>query len=200
MTVSLGKQDATGLFSIVRKDPMQMSFATQLIGFSTRQVLLGDKGFTLTESDSVAIADLDSTQVLSLRAQCQSDLVHLLRTASLPNSEPVVRGRQFVGRQECDLVEFLGLDGLRWRLAIARVSHRVLAADGLPDDEGHWIDHRVFSDFRLSGGYLLPFTEERSVNGERTAVYRCKLAAVNQETPAGLFHRPHVVHGQIVPD
>jgi zinc protease len=198
MTLFAGGQELQGNFSLVRQDPDRLSFATKLLRFENRQTLVGDKGWSLSLSDSASMADLDSTAVATLRATLHGDLVHLLRAAQSA-SDLAVRSKDMVGARICDVADFTTSDGLRARLYIDRVSHRVLCAESAPDEAGQWHDRRVYTDFRQVGGLWLPFNEERTVSGERVSVFATRVAAVNKVLGEDLFLKPEVLHGQLLP-
>jgi hypothetical protein len=99
----------------------------------------------------------------------------------------------------CDVADFTTSDGLRARLFIDRVTHRVICVESAPDDEGQWHDRRVYTDFRQVGGLWLPYTEERTVSGERVSVFATRIAAINKLLGEDLFRKPDVLHGQLMP-
>jgi zinc protease len=198
MTLFAGGQELQGNFSLVRQDPDRLSFATKLLRFENRQTLVGDKGWSLSLADTASMTDLDSTAVATLRATLRGDLVHLLRSAQSA-SDLAVRSKETVGARMCDVADFTTSDGLRARLFIDRVTHRVICVESAPDDEGQWHDRRVYTDFRQVGGLWLPYTEERTVSGERVSVFATRIAAINKPLGEDLFLKPDVLHGQLMP-
>ena len=198
MTLFAAGQNLQGSFSLVRVDPNRLSFATKLLQFENRQTLVGDKGWSFSRSDTASLVDVDSVAVATMQATLRGDLVHLLRS-SQSASDIALRGRETIGSRVCDQVDFTTAEGVRARFAIDRVSHRVLAVDTVPDEDGVWHDRRMFSDFRQVGGLWLPFSEERSVSGERVSLFATRMAAVNGPVPGSLFVRPEVLHGQVLP-
>ena len=198
MTLYAAGNDLQGSFSLVRVDPERLSFATKLLKFENRQTLVGDKGWSLSLNDSAVLAEVDTTAIATLRATLNGDIVHLLRAAQAA-TDVAARGRESIGGRNCDLVDFTSLDARRVRFAIDRLSHRILAVDTVPGDDGAWHDRRLYSDFRQVGGLVLPYAEDRFLSGERVSTFATRVAAINKPIPPDLFRRPRVVGGILLP-
>jgi zinc protease len=198
MGLDSGGQTLEGQFSLIRIDPARLSYSTKLMSFEVRQVLDGAKAWTLAQADSASLSDADSTGVSGLQAMLNGDLVHMLRAASNPASLAAQRGRETIAGKACELVDFTGLGGERFRLAIDGVTRRVIAVDAQLGADIRWHDRRLFSDFRTVAGLLLPWYEERFVDGERVTYFRNRGMTVNPVLDERLFRKPRVVRGQIL--
>lgn len=199
MMLYAGTQEFSGQFSLVRLDPDRLSFATRMLQFESRQVLVGDSAWTLAQSDTAALMEVDSAGVVTLKASLQGDLVHLLRAAASPNSRPARRGSEVVRGRTCDLVDFLGPNGSHWRFAIDAVTHRVLAIDGVLGNDLKWHERRLYAEFKPVSGLILPWVEERFAEGERVSRFTTTRASVNQEIDPALFRKPKVIRGMLFP-
>ncbi len=193
VTVMREGQSIPAQFSNVHIDPDRFSGANKVFNLESRQVMIGDHGWTIMSADSVTAAPLDSVGLLSVRAVFLSDVVHMLRAAAAPGARAALRGREVVGTRNCDLVDFEGPLG-RVRLVIDAVTHRVLAIDtGLAGDL-NWHSRRLLSDFRTVNGLLLPFTEDRFVDGQKDAHTLVRSAAVNKSIDMHLFNPPQALY------
>jgi len=199
MTMFAVGQALQGEYSLVRIDPSRLSFATRILKFESRQVLDGDRAWSLTQADTVSLVEADSNTVETLRGTLRSDLVHVLRAASLPGSGAARRGTGKIGVRACWFVDFTDASGRWQRLAIDAVTHRVLAIDAALGRDLEWHERCLLSVFQPVQGVLLPMTEERWLDGEKVSVFRARTAAINQGVPEGLFRRPNVQHGRLLP-
>lgn len=188
-----------GQFSLVRIDPSRMSFATRMLEFEVRQVLDGDSGWTLAQGDSATFTEADSSALVAMRAMLHGDLVHLLRAAAAPGALPALRGKDKIGDQACDLVDFIGPGGVRLRLALATVSRRVLAVDAALAADLKWHERRTFSNWKTVSGLLLPEIEQRYLDAERVTYQRARTILVNTKIGDALFQRPRISRGQVIP-
>ncbi|MFN8586949.1 MAG: pitrilysin family protein [Candidatus Eisenbacteria bacterium] len=191
-------QEYEGQFSHVRVDPDRMSLATRMLQFESRQVLVADSAWTLTQGDTAAILPVDSVGVRALQASLRGDLVHLLRQAQLPGARPARRGTETIKGKPCELVDFVGADGVRWRFALDATTHRVVAIDGELGEGLRWKERRVYSQFGPVGGLVLPSIEERFAEGERLSRFTTDRASVNQAIDPALFLKPRVIRGVLV--
>lgn len=199
MMLYAGPQEFSGQYSIVRMDPDRLSFATRILQFESRQVLVADSAWTLAQSDTAALMDADSAGVVTLKASLVGDLVHLLRAAQGPGSRPARRGSEVLRGRTCDLVDFLAPDGTHWRFAIDAVTHRVLAIDGVLGSDLKWHERRLYSEFKPVSGLILPWVEERFAEGERVSRFTTTRASVNQAIDPALFRKPRVIRGMLFP-
>jgi len=191
-------RDLTGESRVMRLDPSRLVNTTRFLDFEHRQVLDGSRGWSLsTAGDSASLVPADTTSLVSLRAILHSDLIHLLRAASEPASDPVDVGRAEQDHQPCDRVEFMSPTGGRTRLWLDATSHRVVAVDAQPTPQGTWRDRRRWSDFFLVQGVWWPRQEVREVDGEKVSTTTLRRVAVNAAVDSTLFRRPIVARGQI---
>ena len=199
MMLYAGQQEFSGQFSNVLQDPDRLSFATRILQFESRQVLVADSAWTLAQSDTAALMPVDSAGVATLKASLHGDLVHLLRAAHAPGSRAARRGVEAIRGRNCDLVDFVAPGGTRWRFAIDVVTHRVLAIDGALGNDLKWHQRRLYSEFKPVSGLILPTVEERFAEGERVSRFTTTRASVNQEIDQALFRKPKVIRGMLFP-
>ncbi|HEV2105780.1 MAG TPA: hypothetical protein VGU27_08620, partial [Candidatus Eisenbacteria bacterium] len=198
LTLYAGGQQVTGQYSAIRRDPSRLVTMTRLFSFENRQVLDGDRGWTLAVAESAQVQNADSSGLESLRHILAGDLVHVLRAAADPAAAAAWRGREKIGLRTCDLVEF-GAGGVpTTRLAVDPVTHRITAVDAGPTAAGAWRDRRLWSDYRPVGGLLLPHLEERWLDGDHVSTFRVRRTAVNAAVDTTLFRYPDVRHGQLL--
>jgi zinc protease len=189
VTVFRDGQQIPALFSNVHVDPDRMSTANKLLKMESRQVMVGDKGWTSMQADSAVAAMLDSAGVMGIRVAFHSDLVHELRAAIAPGARAAWRGTELVGEKKCDLVDFRGPIGWQ-RLAIDVVTHQVMAIDSELSPGPVWRVRRVLGDYRRVNGLLLPFVENHLVEGTVDSHVLVRRAAVNQPVDMHLFNPP----------
>jgi zinc protease len=182
-------QELSGQFSYVRIDPDRFSVVNKMFKMESHQVLIGDHGWSSVVADSSVSSQLDSTGVTTLQAVFHGDLVRELRAASAPGAGPALRGAETIGGHACDLVDFAGPRG-RERFAIDSATHRIVAIDGPLAPGPAWHQRRVLSDYRPVNGLLLPFIEDRSVDGERNSHVIYRNVLVNATIDMRLFNPP----------
>lgn len=199
MRIESRGQQVDGQFSIVRAEPDRLSQSTKMLTFEVRQVLDGDQGWMLSLGDSASLAEADSAEVRALQAAFHSDFVHVLRAAAAPGSGAALRGRETIREADCDLVDFTGHGGQRLRLAIDRAGGQVMGVDAGLGGDLKWHDRRLFSEWKTVLGLVLPAYEERFLDGERVNYFRARALSVNAELDEGLFRKPMIVRGQIIP-
>jgi zinc protease len=199
MMLYAGQQEFSGQFSNVLQDPDRLSFATRILQFESRQVLVADSAWTLAQSDTAALMEVDSAGVATLKGSLHGDLVHLLRAANAPGSRAARRGVEAIRGRNCDLVDFVAPGGTRWRFAIDVVTRRVLAIDGALGNDLKWHQRRLYSEFKPVSGLILPTVEERFAEGERVSRFTTTRASVNQEIDPALFRKPKVIRGMLFP-
>jgi len=192
-SIPVGGQDLTGLFSMVRVDPDRYSLATRVLQLETRQMLSGGRAWSMAQSDSIDVEELDSLGVRTLRASLHGDVVHSLRDAAAAASDAAWRGTETLDGRPCDLVDYESPVGGRQRLVIDAATHRVAAIDGGPGPHGSWAERRQFSDYRSVNGLLLPFVEERTLRGEHVSHFAARQAAINKPIDPHLFDPPLAV-------
>ncbi|MCC6652588.1 MAG: insulinase family protein [Candidatus Eisenbacteria bacterium] len=193
-------QELSGQYSLVRVDPDRMSFATKMLQFESRQVLVGDSAWTLALMDSAAFFEADSAGIAALKASRTGDIVHLLRAAMRSGSQAARRGTETIAGRKCDLVDFIAPDGRRWRFLVDEATRTIRGVDGELGPDLKWHDRRLFSQPETVSGLVLPFIEDRFVDGERVSRFTAVKASVNQPIDSSLFRRPRVVKGILLPD
>ncbi len=176
-------------FSHLRVDPDSFATANKVFKLESRQVMVGRRGWSMILTDSVVTAPLDSAGLMALRVIFHSDLVHELRAASAPGASPALRGTETIDGHPCDLVDFTG-PFTRERIAIDSSTHRVVAIDGLLGAGPTWHERRLLTDFRPVNGLLLPFSEDRAVDGQRNSHVITRSASVNPHVDMHLFSPP----------
>lgn len=198
LEMSANGQRLEGELRLLRSGPDRFVKVTRLLELEIRQVLDRERGWTLsTFGDSAWLTPADSTTLLSLRAELASDFIHLLRDASLPTADAGAVGSETIAGRKVDLVEFRTPLGMRTRLLLDAVSHRVVGADGVPTPQGVWRDRRLWSDPVQVDGVWWPRQEVRLVDGEEVARMVLRSIQPAPEVDPTLFKRPLVVRGQV---
>ena len=147
----------------LRKLPDKLALVTSLAGLDTRQVLNGNRTWTvMAETDTVQ--EGDSLEVATLRVALISDLPHLLLAANDPQARVAARGRdRIAGREVVRLEVVLGNDP--WRmLFLDAVNHRLAAFEQRErGPRGYYVSRSVYSDYRPLDGIQWPYHEERFI-------------------------------------
>jgi hypothetical protein len=182
-------QELPSLFSQVRAEPDRFSVVNKVFKLESRQVLTGDRGWTILIADTTMSSWLDADGIAGLKAIFQTDLVHELRSAGAPGADPALRGSEVVNGRACDLVDFAGPFG-RERFAIDAATHRVLAVDSQLGEGPTWHVRRLMSDYRPVNGVLLPFIEDRSLDGVRNSHVIYRRVLVNPTIDMHMFNPP----------
>jgi len=158
--------EVSGTIRQLRKEPDKLSLVTSVRGVDTRQVLNGNRAWTvIAESDSAQ--EGDSLSVAALRATFASDMLHVLLSASDKNARVAARGSERINGREAEKVEVVsGSDP--WRmLYFEAASHRLLACDQRErGPRGTYSSRIVYGDYRLLDGIQWPYQEERFVGGQ----------------------------------
>ena len=147
----------------LRKEPKKLVLQTNVKGVETKQVLNGNRGWTLfTEPDSAM--EVDSLDVEGLKATFTSDLYHILIAASEKSALVAARGRERVSGRDADKVEVVYGDD-PWRmLYFDAATHRLLAWDQREHDpRGVVVVRRILGDYRPVDGVEWPYHEDRFV-------------------------------------
>lgn len=196
--MSVAGRDLTGEVRTLRVDPSRLVHLTRFLEFEHRQVLDGDRGWTLsTAGDSATMIPADSTTLLSFRSIFESDLVHVLRAAADPEAAAYSVGRGTIDQKPVDRVEFSSKLGIRTRLSLDATSHRIVAVESLPTPQGVWRDRRHWSEYVQVEGVWWPRQEMRELDGEQVSRTVLRRIVVNDPVDTTLFRRPIVVRGQV---
>jgi len=184
VSLAMQGQDIQGTMRQVRKEPYKMIYLTIIGEFTSRQVLSGDRAWTVL-TGAVTPKAADPNEVAALRAGFDSDLPHLLLSGTDPRSSTAARGAERVGGRDADVVEIVYAAGQRRKLFLGTEDHRLIAVD--QDEPGHAagrpVARRFYADYRTVGGIWWPFAEERYIGGERLIALRVTSMLVN--TPVG---------------
>jgi zinc protease len=187
VVVTPGPREHAGKVLMVRKDPDRFVFSITISGIGSTQVLNGDRGWSRVGDDPAAIEDLDSANVVGLRAGNRSDPRHLLLSAADPGSRVAWRGRERRDERDTDVLEVVSADGERRLLFLDADSHRFVAME--QNDQGHSV-RRFYRDLRNVAGVLWPFNEERLLDGLRTMSFAWSRVAFNTGVKDALFIKP----------
>lgn len=191
-TLSFDGRELTGTLKETRKDPDRF-LASMLVRTNLgQQGLEGGRGWVFSSAMGDTVVPADSATVAGLQAALQSDVVHLLRIASDPKSRVAARGRENVAPDRpAEVVEVVDPRGVRRALFLDPASHRVI---GLEQDEGSFGGNlpvrRLFSDHRQVSGVLWPFSEIRTVRGERLMSIQVRSVRLNGGVTDGTFSPP----------
>lgn len=188
-----GDRELPSIFSHARVEPDHFSVVNKVFDVESRQVMVGNKGWSILTSDTTLASPIDSAGIATLKLIFHSDLVHVLLTASGPTADPAWRGTEEINGRACDLVDFAGPRG-RERLAIDSATHRVLAIDGQLGPGPAFHERRLFTDYRPVSGILLPFVEDRTVDGARNSHVIVRRNLINANIDMHLFNPPPELH------
>jgi zinc protease len=158
--------EVSGTMRQIRKEPDKLALVTSVRGVDTRQVLNGDRTWTVIAESDTALEG-DSLAVESLRATFGSDLLHVLLSASDKNARVAARGSDRVNGRDAEKVEVVsGRDP--WRmLYFEATSHRLMGFDQRErGPRGPYTSRVVYADYRPLDGIQWPYQEERFVGGQ----------------------------------
>ena len=174
----------------VKKEPLKMVYLTSFENFETRQVLNGDKAWSMTANGR--LQDSDSTAVRALQSGFSSDLPHLLLAASDPASTVVDRGVQRVGAQDLQAVDVTPRGGQRRRLYLDPATSQLVAMDQNEESgrSGRLVARRLYRDLRPVDGVLLPFQEDRQLEGQTVMQVFVTKLVINTNVPEDEFKKP----------
>ena len=176
-------------FSHVWVGSDHFSSSNKVFQLEARQLIVGNRGWSVLLSDSIVSARLDSASFQALRQIAHDDLVHELLTAAAPGARPALRGTEMLDGRTCDRVDFTGPFG-RERMLLDATTHRVAAIDALPAPGPVWLERRTLSDYRPVNGLQLPFAEDRTLSGARNSHVITRLALVNSDVDMHLLNPP----------
>jgi hypothetical protein len=174
----------------VRAEPYRMLFLTTFEQFESRQVLNGNHAWSITNDSQ--LQDSDSTGVRALRAGFTSDVPHLLLALADSAASLEARGTAQLAGREVEVLDVRAPGSERRRLYLDPATFRLLAMDQNEESgrNGRMTARRYYRDLRPVKGVLLPWEEERQLEG-RTVM---KLFASKVDTNIGVsdleFQRP----------
>ncbi len=198
MLVVAGQNEISGQFSMVRVHPSRLVFSNKIFDFESRQVLDGTKGWMLAQADTATLSEADSAGVASMQNIFDGDLVNVLRSALAPGTRVAARGKERVNGRECDLIDFVTARGVPVRLALDSSTRRVTAIDGALGADLVWHERRVLMDIRPVGSLMLPFTEQRFVDGTLLTTFHVRKASIDAPIDESIFRKPTVRRGRIL--
>ena len=171
--------NSTGTLQQLRKEPGRLVSITRYKEFQSRQVLNGNRGWTLT-GDQVMTAD--SLQTLSLRISFESDLPHLLLATDTPEVRLISVGPDRIEEREVDGVEVQIPGRERRRYYFEKSSHLLAAIDFFlrADDGEEHRSRRIYGDYHDVGHLRWPFREERQLDGRMSM--RIEITSVRLNT------------------
>jgi hypothetical protein len=193
MRLQVPGNELAGSMRLLRRLPDRLALVTSLAGVDTRQVLNGNRSWTvIAESDTAQ--EGDSLEVAALRVALISDLPHLLLAANDPKAKVAARGRDRVAGRDVDRVEVvLGNDP--WRmLYLDALNHRVLAFEQRErGPRGYYVMRRVYSDYRPLDGIQWPYTEERFIANQPLMKLEVNTVELNLQLDDKQFEPPKAV-------
>lgn len=174
-----------------RKDPWKYSTQTRFLAFTTREVLNGDRAWTVfQQSATTKVEEEDSLGVRALRAQFLSDVVHLLLEAREPGVTLAARRSETLDGARAEVVDVFRGGEVR-RLWFDAATRRLVAAEADPAGDGRSFgSRRRFRDLRAVNGVWWPFHEERFLAGQRVMELRLSRVALNSGLEDVLFRAP----------
>jgi predicted Zn-dependent peptidase len=201
-TLVFDGREVNGTLKETRKDPDRF-LASMLVRTNLgQQGLEGSRGWVFASAMGDTVLPADSATVAGLQAAFQSDIVHVLRIATDPATKVASRGRENLAPDRpADVVELIDARGVRRVLFLDATSHRVA---GLEQDEGMAGGtlpvRRIFSDLRTVSGVLWPFSEVRTVRGERLMTIQARSVRLNAGLTDGAFSPPGRGVGKPAPE
>jgi hypothetical protein len=182
--------EVNGTLRQLRKEPFKMVYLTSVAGFESRQVLNGDRAWTVIAGvDSVT--ESEPVEVAALRSGFGFDLPHLLLAAVDAKATVASIGRQKVGERDADAVSVVTAGGERRTLLFDPGTHRLLAVESRERGQGGLVvARRVYGDYRLFNGIQWPFSEERYLGGERFMTVTVNELQVNPPVSEVEFAQP----------
>jgi predicted Zn-dependent peptidase len=192
VTLAFEGQQLSGTLKETRKDPDRYLAAMMVRTNLGQQGLEGGRGWVYASAMGDTVLPADSATVASLRAALGSDVVHLLRFASDPAARVAARGREnVVPERPADVVEVVDALGMRRVLFLDPASHRVVGVEQAEGTFGANLPvRRLFADLRQVSGLWWPFSEVRSVRGERLMTIQARSVRLNTGVTDGTFSPP----------
>jgi zinc protease len=191
VTLTMQGRELRGQMRQLRLEPYKMQFLTSFQSFESRQVLNGNRAWSLNNDGQ--IQDADSLGVRGLRSGFSSDVPHLLTALMDPTTRVESRGTaQFAGRS-LQVLDVIAVGGERRRLYVDPLTAQIQAMDqneaGGPGG-GRLTARRIYRDLRPVDGVLLPFEEERQLEGQTVMRLYATRVALNTGLSETEFQRP----------
>jgi len=183
-------RELNGQLRQLRKEPFKMVYLTSFETFESRQVLNGDHAWSMTPDGH--LQESDSLGVRALQSGFNSDLPHLLIAASDPTASVVDRGTQKVGTQDLWAIDVTPRGGLRRRLYLDPATSRLVGMDQNEESprSSHMTARRLYRDLRMIDGVLIPFEEERQLEGQTVMQVYVTHLTINTNLSDDEFTRP----------
>ncbi len=193
LVLSLQQQRLEGTLKIVRREPGQMSYLTEMRDFRSSQVLSGDSAWTMIQNAG-QIQPADSAGVAALKAGFRSDIVHLLLDAVDPTARAAANGEGDIAGVPALRVDCSGGAGGTRTLWFDATTKRLIALDHVEAvaRAGNVPARRLYRDFRSVSGVLWPYLEERVLDGQPFMSVRARDVRVNVGIGDVQFARPTV--------
>jgi hypothetical protein len=176
----------------MRLDPFKMQFLTSFQSFESRQILNGNRAWSLTNEGQ--LQDADSLGVRGLRSGFLSDVPHLLTSLTDPATRVESRGRAQLAGRSLQVLDVVAAGGERRRLYVDPVTAQLQAMDqneeGGRGGGGRLTARRIYRDLRPVDGILLPFEEERQLEGQTVMRLFATRLALNTGISDTEFQRP----------
>ena len=189
MTIQLEGRALRGQMRQLRKEPDRMVFLTSFESFETRQVLNGNRAWSLAPDGS--LQDADSIGLRALKSGFSSDVPHLLLSLADPQAKLASRGAARLDGREVHVLD-VTLGGERRRLYLSPDSARVMGMDQNEESGrgSRLMARRIYRDLRRVDGVLLPFEEERQIEDRTVLQLKVTRAELNSDIPDTEFQRP----------
>ncbi|HTM57347.1 MAG TPA: pitrilysin family protein [Candidatus Udaeobacter sp.] len=179
----------SGTLHQTRKEPDRLVSISTYKEYQSRQILNGNRGWTVTGSDVVST---DSLQTLALRTSFESDLPHLLLATEVPGVRLVSTGPDHIEQREVDGVEVRIPGQSRRRYYFEKASH-LLAAIDFFTDAGDGTEHRsrrTYGEYQNVGHLRWPFREQREIDGHVFMRIEIQTVRINPGIPDREFDPP----------
>lgn len=190
MKIAMGPANlaTAGRLRQMRKEPGRMVSITDFRDFQSRQVLNGDRAWSVT---GATLLDADSLETAGLKASYSSDLPHLLLALVEPGTRVVARGADKIMRRDADVVEVRLASGQFRRYYFDAGTHLLGGIDvfeGLPGT-GH-SSRRFYAGYQAVQGIQWPFREERQVEGQQAMRIEITTVQLNPGVADKEFEKP----------
>jgi predicted Zn-dependent peptidase len=192
VTLTMQGRELRGQMRQMRLEPFKMQFLTSFQSFESRQILNGNRAWSLTNEGQ--LQDADSLGVRGLRSGFLSDVPHLLTSLTDPATRVESRGRAQLAGRSLQVLDVVAAGGERRRLYVDPVTAQLQAMDqneeGGRGGGGRLTARRIYRDLRPVDGILLPFEEERQLEGQTVMRLFATRLALNTGISDTEFQRP----------